>query len=75
MKYILFTIATSLVLNGWVIADETTLRIGHAQTPKEAQAELLEFKTSYSDLAGWEKRKAKYSSARLMENNPLVYNR
>lgn len=33
------------------------LRVGHTLTPDESKEELEEFKTSYSDLDGWEKRK------------------
>ncbi len=33
------------------------LRRGHAQTSEESKAELERFQASYSDLAGWEKRK------------------
>jgi dienelactone hydrolase len=33
------------------------LRKGHAQTIEESRTELEGFKASYSDLAGWEKRK------------------
>ncbi len=38
---------------------ETALRVGHAQTPDEAKAELAGLRKSYPDLAGWEKRKKK----------------
>ncbi len=39
--------------------DPPRLRRGHAQTPEEAQKELDEFRASYSDLAGWQQRKAR----------------
>lgn len=38
-------------------ADQPKLRIGNAQTPEQAKSELDEFAKSYSDLAGWKKRK------------------
>jgi dienelactone hydrolase len=40
-----------------VVNEDDMTRRGYAQTPEEAQAELQEFKQSYSDLAGWERRK------------------
>ena len=55
---------TTLTVSGCVLAlpflqaDEPKLRRGHAQTPEQAEAELAEFRASYSDLAGWERRKA-----------------
>ncbi len=41
-----------------VEAQKPRLRVGHAQTPKEAKRELDAFKGSYADLAGWKQRKA-----------------
>ncbi len=35
------------------------LRMGHAQKPEAAARELDQFKASYSDLAGWKRRKAR----------------
>ncbi len=35
------------------------LRQGHAQTPEEAALELKQFASTYRDLDGWKKRKAK----------------
>jgi dienelactone hydrolase len=42
-----------------VHADEPSLRVGHAQTPGEAKAELESLKESYPDLTDWKKRKKK----------------
>ena len=42
-----------------VHADEPSLRVGHAQTPGEAMAELESLKESYPDLTDWKKRKKK----------------
>ena len=38
-------------------AEKTELRVGRAQTPKQARVELEQFKQSYSDLSGWKKRR------------------
>ena len=57
MRNGLRTVVVAVTLAGAADAQEVTLRRGHAQTPEEARAELEEFKSTYSDLAGWEKRK------------------
>ncbi|MCE9556978.1 MAG: acetylxylan esterase [Planctomycetes bacterium] len=41
------------------ISEKPRLRVGHAQTPAEAEKELREFVGSYNDRAGWEERKAR----------------
>jgi len=37
--------------------DQPKLRKGGAQTPQDAKKELQQFRETYTDLAGWEKRK------------------
>ena len=49
--------AGQLCLSSRLSADEPVLRVGRAQKPDEARVELEQFKGSYTDLAGWEKRK------------------
>ena len=39
-------------------AQSPKLRVGKAQSPTDAKTELAEFRDSYADVAGWEKRKA-----------------
>jgi uncharacterized protein len=48
-----------------VEAEKPRLRVGHAQTPEEAKQELDAFKSSYSDLAGWKKRKQRIRECML----------
>ena len=37
--------------------EQPKLRQGHAQTPEAAKEELVQFKETYGDLAGWKLRK------------------
>jgi dienelactone hydrolase len=46
-----------LGLCGPVSAQESRLRVGQAQSPEAAQAELDAFRQTYADLAGWEARR------------------
>ena len=65
MKQAFALSAASILILGLVTAvaiSETSgpkLRRGYAQKPDAAAAELAAFKASYSDLAGWKKRKAR----------------
>ncbi|MEM8954015.1 MAG: acetylxylan esterase [Verrucomicrobiota bacterium] len=48
-------------LFSWIVfaeAREEVLRVGHAQTPAEARAELDAFRGTYGDVAEWEERRA-----------------
>ena len=54
---LLVSMTATLVLGGAALAEKAVLRVGHAQSEKDALAELEGFKKSYSDLAGWEERK------------------
>jgi dienelactone hydrolase len=47
------------VLSFSVSAQAAQLRVGEAQTPAQAKAELATFKAGYADRAGWEARKAR----------------
>jgi dienelactone hydrolase len=50
-------IVFSLVLAIKPEENQTKLRQGHAQTPEEAITELAQFRDSYKDVVGWERRK------------------
>ena len=47
----------SIILSVGIAQEGPRLRPGDAQTPEEAIAELAQFSSTYSDLAGWETRK------------------
>lgn len=51
-------LCTSFLFCLSVNAEKPKLRMGYAQKPEEAVKELAEFKSTYSDLAGWKKRRA-----------------
>lgn len=46
-----------VILSVGIAEEGPRLRPGDAQTPEEAIAELAQFSSTYSDLAGWETRK------------------
>ncbi len=50
-------VLTFLLVATATVAQQPKLRRGNAQTPAEAKKELEQFKQSYDDLAGWQKRK------------------
>ncbi len=75
MKKITSLLFVSLLSCASATADEPQLRVGHAQKPEEAVKELAEFKSTYSDLTGWKKRRANLlagilAGARLTELPP-----
>lgn len=45
------------VARGVSADDKPRLRVGKPQTPESASKELKQFRASYTDLAGWERRK------------------
>ena len=57
MRHAVAIALTFLVSFGQLNADQPRLRVGHAQTPKEAKAELQQFQQTYANLDEWEARK------------------
>ena len=58
MRVIAFVVFVGAVCSAAVSqTDGPKLRVGYAQKPEAAAAELQQFKKSYSDLAGWKERK------------------
>lgn len=53
-----FTLLSLAILDGAPTETSSMLRVGHAQTPLEAKAELEAFKKSYADLVEWKLRKS-----------------
>ena len=59
MKQLLIFTLICVMLAVSATAETPKLRVGSAQTPRRAAKELEAFKETYSDLAGWEERKAR----------------
>ena len=57
VRYLLPATTIPLALHCSAVAEEPHLRRGHALTPEAAEVELHEFRRTYSDLAGWQKRR------------------
>jgi dienelactone hydrolase len=66
---LLFVVVSTFCTSAYAQSEPPKLRRGHAQTPEQAQEELDQFKDSYSDLAGWEQRKAKIRAGILKGAN------
>ncbi len=56
--FVVLTVAACVSFGGRSVVAQPKLRTSHAQSPDEAYQELEQFKASYSDLAGWKKRRA-----------------
>lgn len=58
MKAVLFLVLLGFVGGVLAVDEAARLRVGYAQEPEEADAELAAVRASVPDLAAWEKRKA-----------------